>query len=617
MNVHALTRKEKRALSARGAKLYGIGGEAAVTLFQAYQFIKVGDLAEACRLVVPLTRSKPNNPHPWIVLGLAALNRREGKTAKAFFEKAAESAPKSVEVLTGLAKAHFLCAEPEAAANRMEDAFAAGSDEVQLIQLYLPLVKMLGRTSAAAALLEPIVGALRHAELTHHIAMLLAEIDDVKAAARWFERSHQLSPDTEVGKIDGVSALFHAGKMPETEARAKELLAGEFSDRDPLVVLLLAALRFQSKNAELLERFGAHEFSDSMLYSRAIGFAANAHQDLGEVTEARHAYIEAMHVSAGAEKVAKTYGAFCLGLGDYAEGVPNYFKRHGDKFRRLAPAVNSEAANLAQQDRVYLMNEQGIGDQLALLTLTRILPEAADRELVFVSEPREAALLGDNLLDLPVITREDFQLLGKSVPPSQIVALGDLVRFLPDQPAEVRQGPILRPAAPRVAEIRERYQALAEGRPIYGMAWAARGLIGRLRSVPLPELARLLPQDAFVVSLQYGDTEQEIAEAQAARPDIKFHSDPQVDQMADLVSFAAQVAALEQIVTIDNTTAHVCGALGHPQTHVLLPRGAENMWYWGTEARIDPWYGMLNLHRQQTAGDWSAALASVRAAIAG
>ena len=92
-------------------------------------------------------------------------------------------------------------------------------------------------------------------------------------------------------------------------------------------------------------------------------------------------------------------------------------------------------------------------------------------------------------------------------------------------------------------------------------------------------------------------------------------ADSGIDQMADLAGFAAQIAALDTVATIDNTTAHMCGALGHPDAHVLLPAGSECMWYWGREAEVDPWYGQLALHRQAEAGDWSAPLAGLRARL--
>ncbi|NDW00953.1 hypothetical protein [Salipiger sp. PrR002] len=613
MSTQVLSRKEKRAIAARGAKLYGVGGDAALAIHQAYQLIKAGQLPEACQLVVPLTRAIPDNPHPWVILGMAALKRREAQTSKAFFAKAEETAPKLMEVLTGLAKSHFLCGEPEPTLKYMAAAFQAGNREVPMMKLYLSLMSKAARVPRAVEVLGPIAEKIDDPELTLEIGTQLAETEDGKAASvKWLERGYQLSPDTDQGKMARLSALFHAGRMVEAEEWARELLAGAFSARDLAMVILLGALRFQSRHQDLIEAAEGYEFTDPASYARSRAFVANAYLDAGDYTEARHAYLESMHMVAELEEPARAYGTFCFSLGDYEEGVPNYFRRHTPNYRATVPSENSEKENLMAQDRILLIGEQGIGDQLALLALTRVLPVKEGCEVIFAADPRQVDLLDGNALGLKVIAKDDIGVTIETPAKGQAVALGDLVRFIPDHPAAARRGSYLRPDPRKVREIRQRYAALAGDRPIFGMAWAARSLIGYLRSVPLEEMVQLLPEGAFVVNLQYGRTDEEIAAARAVRPDLEFYTDPEVDQMSDLASFAAQCAAVERVVTIDNTTAHICGALGHPETHVLVPTGAECMWYWGREAETDPWYGVLTLHRQQRAGDWTEPFAALR-----
>ncbi len=222
-------------------------------------------------------------------------------------------------------------------------------------------------------------------------------------------------------------------------------------------------------------------------------------------------------------------------------------------------------------------------------------------------------LLRGNTLGVNHIPQEVF-LAGQLVAaPNELIYLGDLTRFLADRPAADRHGPILNVDSDRRARLRKSYESQANGAPIIGVAWASRSLIGVLRSIPLADMVADFPENALVVNLQYGATKDDIAAAKGARPDLTFVTDTHVDQMADLAGFAAQIAALDRVITIDNTTAHMCGAIGHSDSHVLLPTGSECMWYWGAEGQDDPWYGALNLHRQERAGDWSAPLAALRA----
>ena len=163
--------------------------------------------------------------------------------------------------------------------------------------------------------------------------------------------------------------------------------------------------------------------------------------------------------------------------------------------------------------------------------------------------------------------------------------------------------------------LREKYAEMAKGAPVIGVAWKSVSLIGLLRSIELAKLVDALPENALLVNLQYGDTKDDIKSALAHRPDLRIISDDTVDQMQDLAGFAAQIAALDHVTTIDNTTAHMAGAIGHPSTHVLIPTGAECMWYWGDQPGADPWYGTLKLHRQEISGDWSAPLAALKSEL--
>jgi hypothetical protein len=78
--------------------------------------------------------------------------------------------------------------------------------------------------------------------------------------------------------------------------------------------------------------------------------------------------------------------------------------------------------------------------------------------------------------------------------------------------------------------------------------------------------------------------------------------------------FASQVAAMDRVVTISNTTAHMAGALGVP---TLLMLGPVPIWYWLATRDDSPWYPSLRLIRQeQRRGDWQDVVEQVRNELA-
>jgi len=73
-----------------------------------------------------------------------------------------------------------------------------------------------------------------------------------------------------------------------------------------------------------------------------------------------------------------------------------------------------------------------------------------------------------------------------------------------------------------------------------------------------------------------------------------------VDQLSDIDIFAAQIAAVDMVVTIDNSTAHLAGALA-VSTWVVLPCAPD--WRWLRAREDSPWYPTLRLFRQPQRGD--------------
>ncbi len=87
-----------------------------------------------------------------------------------------------------------------------------------------------------------------------------------------------------------------------------------------------------------------------------------------------------------------------------------------------------------------------------------------------------------------------------------------------------------------------------------------------------------------MVVLQYGDWAGEAAAL--ADEGIAIALPPGLDRKDDLDGLAAQIAATDLVVTIDNATAHPAGALGHP-VWVLLSHAPD--WRWLRGRDDSPW----------------------------
>jgi hypothetical protein len=152
-------------------------------------------------------------------------------------------------------------------------------------------------------------------------------------------------------------------------------------------------------------------------------------------------------------------------------------------------------------------------------------------------------------------------------------------------------------------------------RPWIGIGW--RGGIHQtqthLRSMDLKELSPILETPGSFIDLSYMDNGAEISrwnidnKAQVIRPPVDAE---------DYEDTIALVAALDEVVTVTTTVAHVCGALGRT-AHVLVPEVAQWRYaYHCGDGLI--WYpaDSVKLYRQK-AGEigWSHAVKRVAKAL--
>jgi ADP-heptose:LPS heptosyltransferase len=117
-----------------------------------------------------------------------------------------------------------------------------------------------------------------------------------------------------------------------------------------------------------------------------------------------------------------------------------------------------------------------------------------------------------------------------------------------------------------------------------------------------------LAQSTFgFVSLQYGDCR---ADLEAVRRDVgvEILHDESVDPLKDLDDFAAQTAAMDLVISIDNSTVHMAGALDVP-VWAMLPAVPD--WRWMLDRSDSPWYPSVRLFRQATAGEWGPVIERV------
>jgi len=84
------------------------------------------------------------------------------------------------------------------------------------------------------------------------------------------------------------------------------------------------------------------------------------------------------------------------------------------------------------------------------------------------------------------------------------------------------------------------------------------------------------------------------------------------DELRDFADTAALVAAMDLVISVDTSVAHLAGALAKP-VWLLLPFPPD--WRWLLDREDSPWYPTARLFRQPHHGDWATPLRCVAEAL--
>jgi glycosyl transferase family 9 (putative heptosyltransferase) len=243
--------------------------------------------------------------------------------------------------------------------------------------------------------------------------------------------------------------------------------------------------------------------------------------------------------------------------------------------------------------------EQGLGDAIQMVRYAALL---ADGGPVFWAVPASLRRLFTGVADIKaLLTPQD------EVPPHDLhCSVMSLPRLCRTSLATIPGGvSYLRADPAQAAAWRARLRD-GTGRKI-GLAWQGNPdyLLDGLRSISTDHLGVLDgTRDAMFVSLQLPRMQ--------ASPLLSLID--LTGELSDFADTAALMAALDLIITVDTSVAHLAGALGRP---VWLLNRFNADWRWLMDRDDSPWYPTMRIFRQSTPGDWDGVLAAVRAALDG
>ncbi len=442
-------------------------------------------------------------------------------------------------------------------------------------------------------------------------ALSASMLEKNELAQKAFEKLIELDPNSHGNLNKFGSHLFKVGQWKDAERLVK--LALDITPEMPGAISNLGRIRQQ--RGDLV---GARA-----LYEKAIEISPDypdAHNNLGnlllfmdDVDGSISHFDKAVELNPKSADMRFNRSFSILNQGKLREAWQDHrlrFEKDSPTPERIWPWPNWTGEELGGK-KVLLWGEQGIGDQVIHSRGVAAIAELTSA-CTLECDARLQKLLARSFPNANVCAVEDAASRVHAVGPYDFqCSTLDATFLLNSSPTDIPGRAYLKADPQLTKELRAKYLNQSGGRPLIGISWWSGWTFhSHFKSTDLDKWVNILnkPQLAFM-SLQYGNRSSDI-DALRSKRGLDVMEDREINPMGDLDPFAAQVAAMDMVVTISNTTAHIAGALGVPVLN-MTPTGPGRLWYWFIEGDKSPWYDSMKIFRHRYDEGWDEVLDDV------
>lgn len=578
---------------------------------------QAGRLQEAEALYRKILDADPKHPDALHYLGVLALQEGRSEEARRLIGQSLDIAPVNADALNNIAQAFEALGRADDAIDAYRRAIAVAPG---FVQAHVNLGDLLAGRGDFAAASEAYEAALKVEKddpyLLNNLGNLRQAVGDLVAALKAFDRAVWVAPDFVEAHYNRGLALQELEQVDDAAEAYERALAIESGYIPALVNLGLANLdRGRDDDALAYLRRAIERDPENAHAHFNLGLVL---ADMGCLDDAIGSFRRAVAVDPGLVEAHYNLALSLLKQGVLGEGWDVYDCRFqsGEREKlgaRDFPQPLWRGEDLAGKS-LLVWAEQGVGDEILF---SGMVPDllAAGANVTLECDARLAPLFKRSFAGVDYIEKKNPPAAEALNPGFDFqVPSGSLARHLRrDFDSFNGTGPYLVADADKTQALREKYEG--KDKLLIGLAWISRykhkgfdKREGLNKSMTLNDLS---PLEAFsevtFVDLQYGDTVAERTRF-ADQTGVSVVHDDDIDQMTDLDTFAAQVAAMDLVLSISNTTVHMAGALGVPCWVLLntLP-----LHTWMRDRDDSPWYPSIRLFRQQRGGDWAGVVEQV------
>jgi len=604
-----------------GSSLSGLTVEQALDLaFSYYDIGRLLEVEQLCRLVL---QKVPRQVDAMQLLAALLSQRGQYTESVQLLREAIRQAPGHAHLHNNLGMALYRLEKPEEAVLEFSKALQIRPDFAKAHNnLGVALMKLGRLDKAVTACRQAIRLQGDFKEAYNNLGLALKKKGDLGNAMASYEKAVNLDPEYAEALSNLGMVLVAQGRFKEAVRnlqKAVRLVPDSAEFRDNLGVLFNRQGRFE-------EAVSVSEKAIAMRPSRveAHNNLGTALMELGRFSDANTAFEKAIAIDPECAEAHHNRSLVLLLRAQFEQGWDEYEWRwrHAGFSTPLRPFPqqwwNGSVEGVA---KLLVWAEQGVGDEVQFSGLIRhILSRGI--HVVVECDRRLVPLLRRSFPGAIVVERSDPPAsLLKDPSITHQIPMVSIPRVLGLSPNSMCfQNPFMVPDEKQRDRFRSEYKVVATlcGCPgqAHGPAPTLVGISfrsgnsqeGSKRSVGLEHWGPILKVGgARFVNLQYGECSRQL-QAAYERFGVEVLKDERIDPLRDLESFAAQVASMDLVISVDNSTVHFAGALG-VKVWTMLPTTPD--WRWGLEGDRTRWYPTMRLFRQAERGEWKPVISRV------
>lgn len=606
-------RENKNNIICRKTSINSMGGSSAnavsgLTVNQAldlaFSNYDSGNLSEAEQLCRLILEKVPYNVDATQLLGIILERRGQFDESVKFLHEAIRQAPGHAHLHNSLGMAlHKL--------DKLNEAVLEFNKAIEIQPDFAKAHNNLGVALMKLGRIDQAITACRKAirfqsdfkEAYNNLGLAQKKNGDLENAVTLYKKAINIDPEYTAALSNLGMALIAQGRFEEAADnlhKAVTLVPNSAEYRNNLGILFNRQGRFE-------EAVAASEKAIAMRpdYVEAYNNLGTALIELRRFSESIAAFEKAITIDPQCAQAHHNRSLVLLLTAQFKHGWDEYeWRWRNDDFSTPIRPFSQKRwdGSLEGLTKLLVWAEQGVGDEVQFSGLIRHI----------ISRGIDVVVECDKRL-LPLLHRSfpGTVAVGRTEPPNSLledplithqIPMASIPRVLGLSPDSMPfQNAFMIPDEKLRERLRREYKR--DGKSVLvGISFrSGNSQEGGKRSIGLEHWGPILKVTGTrFVNLQYGECSRQLQEAYNLFG-VEILDDKNIDPLRNLESFAAQVATMDLVISVDNSTVHFAGALG-TEVWTILPTVPD--WRWGLEGDRTRWYSTMRLFRQQERGNW-------------